>query len=156
MSRHILLMRHGEAGLMAEEDSERVLTERGEAQVLATLEHLSDLKIDHIIASPYRRAQQTAGLICQTFTGSFTTSDLLVPDADPVVALKELVDQSSEQSIMLVCHMPLVSNMAGWLLDNAPSRGLRFATADVAVIEAEWVAGGFGVLEAVFGPQGRL
>ncbi|WP_426417538.1 phosphohistidine phosphatase SixA [Aestuariirhabdus sp. LZHN29] len=155
MARLVLLMRHGEAEGMAVDDAQRALTAAGEAQAAASARYLTGYAIERVVASPYRRAQQTAALVSQELGGGFSSSELLIPDADPVIALQSLAESTTD-NLLLVCHMPLVSRMAGWLLEGEGAWGPGFATADIAVIEAEWIAAGTGLLRAMLGPQGRL
>lgn len=55
------LLRHGEAEPHASRDSERRLTAHGRKEVLQSAARLAGLPLDGILASPYVRAQQTAG-----------------------------------------------------------------------------------------------
>ncbi|RRJ84943.1 SixA phosphatase family protein [Aestuariirhabdus litorea] len=154
MSTRLLLMRHGEAEAMVGKDEDRALTALGEQQVIASAGVLAAYGVQRILASPYKRAQQTAALVGKTLGTPFTTSELLVPEADPASALQTL--PLEDEVLLLVCHMPLVSRMAGWLVEGEGAWGPGFGTADVAVIEAEWVGPGLGVMRAMLGPRGHL
>ena len=63
----LFFLRHGEAEPRAASDAQRRLTPSGEADVLAVIEsRRSELAgLELIVASPYRRARQTASIAAQ-------------------------------------------------------------------------------------------
>ena len=72
----VYLCRHGEAVAQAPTDAERPLTERGRLEVMALWQRLREegVTVDRLIASPYRRAQQTALCIARAYGGMWLTS----------------------------------------------------------------------------------
>ena len=60
--------------------------------------------------------------------------------------------QLDKAVVALVCHMPLVGRLAGWLCDGADGGG-RFSLAEVRVIELPLPAAGQGKAVAGFVPH---
>lgn len=146
----LMIMRHGEAG-SGRVDCDRELTRRGQAEVNkmgAWLAKCLGLSVSpRLLASPYRRAQQSAALIAQALAGAGITAeietlDFITPDDSPEGVMDWLLEQPSGQSLLLISHMPLVGTLTGLLVEGRSGRGLGFATAAVAELEAEvWATG---------------
>ncbi len=67
-------------------DAERPLTERGRLEVMSLWQDLREegVRMERLIASPYRRAQQTALCIARAFGGMDQEAcGYLVPEAHP-------------------------------------------------------------------------
>ena len=141
----VYLCRHGEAVAQAPTDAERPLTERGRLEVMALWQRLREegVTVDRLIASPYRRAQQTALCIARAYGGMDQEAcGYLVPEAAPDQFLDWLIEQPSCENLVLVSHMPLVAALTGLLVEGRADRGPGFPTAAVAELEAEvWAAG---------------
>ncbi|MEQ8768213.1 MAG: phosphohistidine phosphatase SixA [Planctomycetota bacterium] len=114
----LFLMRHGRAEHHAPSDAERALTAegvellRGEALGLKRL----GVSFDAILASPMRRAQQTAAEIRDSLDLEIeigTCRGLASGEHDQV--LIELGAYGGE-SVLLVGHLPLISELASRLL----------------------------------------
>lgn len=118
----IYLLRHGiaEDGSAYPEDSERPLTEEGRKKIrkAAVALRRSDLTFDTVYSSPYRRAVQTAELVCETmsFTGKIVLSDALVPGADYRHFAKLIKDLDPNAACLFVGHMPNLSRVLCGLL----------------------------------------
>ena len=56
----IWILRHGQAEGMAASDEARQLTLHGREEATLMADYLAEVPLDGILASPYRRAQQTA------------------------------------------------------------------------------------------------
>lgn len=118
----IYLLRHGiaEEGSAYPEDSERPLTEEGRKKVrkAAVALRRSDLTFDAVYSSPYRRAVETAEIVCETmsFKGKTVISDALVPSADHRHFTKLLKDQDPNAACLFVGHMPNLSRVLSGLL----------------------------------------
>jgi len=144
MADRLLVMRHGEAG-PGRPDAERELTGRGgdEARrVAAWLAGRSDLAGLRLLASPYRRARQTATIIGAALGAAVETLPIITPDDAPAAVADWLLEQPEGRPLLLVSHMPLVGALAGLLVEGRADRGLAFPTAAVAELEAEvWASG---------------
>lgn len=137
-------MRHGEAG-HGVPDAERELTARGrrEAERMAAwLADREDLAGLRLLASPYRRARQTAAIVGQALGLEAEALSLITPDDPPRAVADWLLEQPQGRPLLLVSHMPLVGALTGLLVEGRVDRGLGFPTAAVAELEADvWAAG---------------
>ncbi len=148
----LLLMRHGEAEANASTDAERELTRTGKSdnQSIARAMAERGLQPEIIIASPYRRAQQTAQIVQRELTKSATnspaieTSDLFTPDENVMTAIRYLATRQ-EQTILVVTHNPLVSGLINMICSDAGV--VRMGTSSVVEIDAEFVDIGSGELQ---------
>lgn len=94
-----------------------------------------------ILASPFLRAQQTAGLLAEAFAGDTprmeTWSDL-VPSGSPILletSLRTRMAEAPEAACLaLVTHQPLVSDLVARLT----GRRVAFPPAGWAVLAFEW------------------
>ena len=125
----VYLCRHGEAVAQAPTDAERPLTERGRLEVMALWQRLREegVTVDRLIASPYRRAQQTALCIARAYGGMDQEAcGYLVPEAAPDQFLDWLIEQPSCENLVLVSHMPLVSLLSAlWVGEPRSRPGFR-------------------------------
>lgn len=143
----LYLLRHGQA-LPGTPDAGRVLSPAGESEVSALAARMKEDNHlpEKIIASPYRRAQQTAGLVCQGLgrPEKFQTSDLFTPEASIEAALKEL-DKAKDESLLIVSHMPFLGDFMAMLLDEP--NPYPFSTAGLACLDVDaFVPGGATLL----------
>ena len=124
----IWILRHGQAEPMAASDPQRALTEHGRAEVRAMLPLFDDTPLDVILASPYRRAQQTAELVSRGLAHArgVATAAWLTPDDDPRQAL-DFLGERSERNVLLVSHQPLVGQRIRTLREHLPGTGIRVA-----------------------------
>lgn len=150
----LYLCRHGEAVAQAPTDAERPLTERGRLEVMALWQDLRDegVRMERLIASPYRRAQQTALCIARAFGGrEQETCGYLVPEARPEDFLDWLIRQPERDHTVLVSHMPLVALLtAQWI--GEPTERPAFRVATVAALDVEVAAPGGARLLWMRGP----
>lgn len=141
---NVYLCRHGEAVAQAPTDAERPLTERGQAEVLSLWQDLraEGVRIDRLVASPYRRAQQTALCIARAYGGMDQEAcGYLVPEATPEQFLNWLIAQQDVDNLVLVSHMPMVSLLtAAWVGDPSSRPGFRVGA--VACLDVEVAAAG--------------
>ncbi len=144
MAERLLILRHGEAG-PGRPDAERELTGRGHDEVHRTAAWLAgrdDLATLRLLASPYRRAQQTAAIVGEALGVSVETLPIITPDDAPEAVADWLLGQTQGRPLMLVSHMPLVGTLTGLLVEGRADRGVGFATAALAELEAEvWASG---------------
>ncbi|MCL6268658.1 phosphohistidine phosphatase SixA [Sansalvadorimonas sp. 2012CJ34-2] len=146
----LFVMRHGEAAPWADSDAERPLTPFGQNQAGTVAEQLGKYELTTILASPYKRAQQTAGIVQSVINGpEIITSRLITPDLPP----EPVIDALPETGVvLLVAHMPLVSRLTGLLTDGVTNMGIPFSTAMIAELEMEFPAAGMASLQRIFTP----
>lgn len=118
----IYLLRHGiaENGASYAEDSQRPLTEEGRKKVrkAALALRKSDLALDVVYTSPYRRAVETAETVCETlgYSGQPVVTDALVPGSEYRHFAKLIKDQDPTAACLFVGHMPNLSRVLAGLL----------------------------------------
>ena len=113
----LFILRHGHAEQQVTTDEARSLTHSGRKDVsITSARSMNDLKVvQEVWVSSLVRAQQTAKIVCDELTKNgvaFTvnTTELLVPEADPV-ALFDALQLAKSDSILLVSHQPLVGHV---------------------------------------------
>jgi phosphohistidine phosphatase len=110
---NLYLMRHADAGVPRENpllDAKRGLVKEGKQQCMLMAGVLAGLKaqIDVIVASPLKRAKQSAQFVATEigFESPILTSPALAPDGD-YPALQQLIAQHSDrEGVLLVGHNP--------------------------------------------------
>lgn len=133
----IILIRHGQAEDYKHPDSERQLTELGQAQAIETATYImGKYQPDHFVVSPYVRAQQTL----KAFTDlapevEVSVHDNITPSDDAKEALTGLADVTAE-CLVVVCHMSIIAKLASLLTGEPPE---SFALAEARVLETEFV-----------------
>lgn len=137
----LVLVRHGEAEALARSDAERALTARGHEQARATaawLRQALGATPPRLLASPYRRAQETAAALAEPLGASVTTVPAITPDDDPRRALAAIeAAAAGADAVVVVSHMPLVAALAGWLEAGVLAAGRGFGLAEARVLEME-------------------
>lgn len=154
----IVLVRHGEAEPLRAVDAERALTANGVAQAKLTAAWLQRQigaagGATKLLASPYRRAQQTAAVLSDALGVAVQTSAEITPDVDPRNALRA-VDAAAAGSewLVVVSHMPLVAALARWLEEGSLGSGQGFMLAEARILEAEVPGPGTATLHSRFIP----
>ena len=140
----IWILRHGEAERETRHDPDRALTERGKSDAKAAGEFLAkETSKDLIVlASPYKRAQQTARAALKAMPHhNVVTAEWLQPETEPYEILKKL-DELSAHEILLVSHQPLVSALAGVLIDGDYRSGPPLHTASLLELKLKHVGAG--------------
>lgn len=105
----------------AEENVERPLSPAGVDQAKAASRGIKrlGLSFDLIIASPKRRAQQTAALIAEGVRFPYSdilTTETILPDSSPHDLFALLQKESAESQILVVGHLPHLAKLASDLL----------------------------------------
>jgi len=105
----------------AEENVERPLSPAGVDQAKAASRVIKrlGLSFDLIIASPKRRAQQTAALIAEGVRFPYSdilTTETILPDSSPHDLFALLQKESAESQILVVGHLPHLAKLASDLL----------------------------------------
>ncbi|MBA1231616.1 phosphohistidine phosphatase SixA [Pseudomonas viridiflava] len=136
----VWILRHGEAQSRARSDAERELTAHGREEVLKSAVHLIGKPLQKILASPYVRAQQTAGLVHRFlgFSEEIITVSWLTPDSDPRQVLDHL-EALGANEVLLVSHQPLVGALIGLLTHGSYQDAEPMSTASLAELEGEHV-----------------
>lgn len=147
------VLRHGEAEPRARTDAERKLTPHGREQVLRSAGLLLGTPLQVILASPYVRAQQTAGLVHEAlgFNQSVQTVAWLTPDSNPQEVIAEL-DKLGLEQVLLVSHQPLVGNLVGLLQQGHLRQPTPMTTASLAELEGDWPLAGLMTLRNLSHP----
>lgn len=138
----LILLRHGQAEPYRLDDASRALVAPGRAEIARSAAFLAARAYvpTAVLASPYRRAQQTAEIIQQQLALSrlIETESLLVPDVDVVQAgallaatLDTLAAGLARPVLLAATHMPLVASLRRYFVGS--ERG--FPTGALCVIE---------------------
>ena len=92
-----------------EGDVDRHLTQRGVRQLQATRQWLQTLGLTtpRVVASPFRRAQQSASVL----TSDFETISDITPDHRPDQAERALQEAFAQSDLIVVTHQPLLSQL---------------------------------------------
>ena len=140
----LIIMRHGQASWSAPSDALRPLTDHGRLEVRCTIEQMTEMGVDRIVASPYLRARQTAGIAGEVLGLSVEILKGITPDDSPAAALAQLPDSGQ---VLVVSHMPMVGYLTSLLCDGSIFDGPGFATGSAAVLEMELPGPGMATLE---------
>lgn len=138
----IYLLRHGiaEDAAPGKPDSERALTAAGREKLRRVLARARAAKVapDLILASPYRRARETADLAADAlgYRGKVIQTDALTPDANPHQTWQEIRRCRSETALLLASHEPLMSALLALLL-NTPTLLVDFKKAALARVDCD-------------------
>jgi len=122
----LMLLRHA----IAEErsttgrDEDRRLTGEGKRklrEVVAGMRGL-ELPVECVLASPLRRAVETAEVVAEAFGGAddVETTPALAPGAGPDAVVAALADVGRPSGIVLVGHEPDLAALASTLLTGTP------------------------------------
>lgn len=137
----VFIMRHGDAALDAASDAVRPLTHCGidETRQMATWLKSQRVAIDHVLASPYLRAEQTLAAVNKVMTLSAETDVLpeLTPggDAEEVAARLHVLADRGVKCVLVISHLPLVGYLVSELCPHeAPP---MFCTSAIASITLE-------------------
>lgn len=127
-----------------QQDSDRELTKEGREKLAGVLKIAarSGVKPSRILTSPYVRARQTAGIVQDTLgtEEALYETKTLVPNSSPQTVWNEVGDHRKEDSLMLVSHDPLLSNLVPYLL-NSPALQFHFRKASIVAMEIDTFAG---------------
>ncbi|MDP8032680.1 phosphohistidine phosphatase SixA [Pasteurella atlantica] len=146
---NIWIMRHGEAAFNATMDNQRSLTEYGktttfqQGQWLAKRLIIQNDQLDHILVSPYLRAQQTwqevqKGFQAVTSDQLFTNVETwngITPAGHPQTVLDymRVLRENNVKNLLIVSHLPLVYELVSTLTQHQSS--VHFYPAVIAEID---------------------
>ena len=119
----IYVLRHGIAENVkpGAKDADRALTAEGREKLKRVLKRARQAGVEPalILASPYRRAQETAEVAAEVlgYRGKVADTAALVPNSSPQEVWEE-IRALKESSILLAGHEPLLSGCVAFLLGN--------------------------------------
>lgn len=156
-----MLVRHATATDRAPDggpDADRPLVEKGVAQTrrLAAALEAWGLRPDRVLASPWRRAAETAALLRGDAGVPLALLDALA--ADGAARQSEAVAAAlapGDRVVAVVGHEPWTSELAAWWL-TGDDEGLRIAYRKAAVLVATGVPGPGGLMLEAFVPARLL
>jgi phosphohistidine phosphatase len=119
----VFIMRHGDAELDTSlNDSMRPLTDIGYSTTVKMAQWLNKktITIDHVLISPYLRAEQTWRVIHQTLHVPVCKKNILSelkPLGDParVIYLLQNLENQGKNSVLIVSHLPLLGYLVSEL-----------------------------------------
>jgi phosphohistidine phosphatase len=110
---NLYLMRHADAGVPRDNpllDSRRGLIKEGKQQCMLMAGVLAGLKvqIDAIVASPLKRARQTAQFVATEigFEAPILSADALAPEGDYAAFQQLLSEHAGREGVLMVGHNP--------------------------------------------------
>jgi phosphohistidine phosphatase len=137
----LYLLRHGTASDVASSDAERELTREGEEEAQIAGSALAELGVNpsHVLSSPLVRARQTAEIAAQALSvqGEVESVDELVNGTPTQALLRVLKPYSSEDEILLVGHMPSLSEHLAALIGSKSPQGLPLGKGCVACVDLD-------------------
>jgi phosphohistidine phosphatase len=126
--RHALAVEPGAGGYSL--DSERPLTPEGIEKMKKTALGMRSLEIalDHLVASPYVRARQTAEIVAEglKFNEKIKFSDALKPNADFKSFSRLLKEFGAGQKVLFVGHRPSIGEFVSMLTVGQSSETIDF------------------------------
>jgi len=142
----LYLLRHATAVDVALSDAERELTREGreEARIAGVALAELGIRLSHILTSPLARARQTAEIVAKVleFPGGVESLDELEHSTSTTSLLKALKPLHSTNEILLVGHMPSLSEHLAALIGAESAQAFPLGKASVACIELEqWRVG---------------
>ena len=132
----VYLMQHALA-YSSQEDQERPLSPAGIDQAKAAAKGIKRLGLtfDLIVASPKRRAHQTAALIAEGVRfphSDILTTEAVLPQSQPQELLDLLQKELPQSSVLVVGHMPQLGELSSQLLQGGE---ILFENAGLACFE---------------------
>jgi phosphohistidine phosphatase len=154
----IYILRHGiaEEAKSGSPDAERALTDAGREKLRTVLERAREagVKPSLILASPYKRALQTAHMAGQILGCSkIVETEILVPGSAPKTVWDAICARRREPALLLAGHEPLLGMTVGYLL-GAPTLHVDLKKAALVRIDQESFSGApRGVLKWMLTPR---
>lgn len=147
---NLFLIRHAEAVPEAATDMSRELTETGreQARKLAAAFQRLGVNLEAIVASPYVRAQQTAGEMLAGWSEPkppVHTFDEIGFEVRPKKIVKFLKELGLD-SVAIVGHQPGLSRFAAWLIGSKKAQ-IDLDKAGIIKINCDTLEKGGGALE---------
>jgi len=143
---NLYLLRHGIAvdrdPQSFPDDSRRPLTLKGEDRVKLIGEAMKalELSFDHILASPYLRASQTAELIVAVLglKKVLEYRDELTPEGDPKALVRHVTKlEPAAEDVLLVGHEPWLSQFMSQLISGGATASIDLKKGGLGKLEIE-------------------
>jgi len=143
---NLYLLRHGIAvdrdPQCFPDDSRRPLSLKGEDRVKLIGDAMKalELSFDHIFASPYLRASQTAELVAAALGLKKVVEyrDELAPDGDPKALVRHMGKlEPAAENVLLVGHEPWLSQFMSQLLSGSATVAIDLKKGGLAKLEVE-------------------
>ncbi len=139
----LYFLRHATASDVAPNDQLRELTNEGrdEARIAGAALSALEVKPSHILSSPLVRANQTATIVAKAlgFRGAIESTDTLKNGVPTRELLKTLKAYGPETELLLVGHMPSLSEHIAHLVGCRNAEGIPLGKGGVACVELEQV-----------------
>ena len=147
-SMRLYFVRHGIAA-PGHPDHARALTEAGSMRVrlLAEVVRAGRFRVEHVLASPLRRAHETAALLAEALDLPVETDRLLAPGSS-LADVAELAGRYDADELLFVGHQPDLSGHL-YALTGCP---VPMQPGALAVVRTETVWPGRGSLYALLDP----
>ena len=136
----LFIMRHGDASMTAQTDAQRPLTGQGiaESRLMGKWLKSLNVNIEHLLISPYLRAQQTsAELLAELgYKPKCETINIITPSGNAAQVhdyIDGFIETNHCQHLLIITHMPLVSYLVAELTVDQQSP--IFQTAAIAQID---------------------
>jgi phosphohistidine phosphatase len=148
MLKNIYILRHSDAVNLNEKgvytDRDRFLSDEGKEKMVEVAKGIKKLGIDFdkIYTSPYPRARQTAEILAETYkiNDKIEDCDLLTPEKSPNDMIDYLVENHTEDSVCLVGHEPLLSEIVSVLISEYPNASIKLKKASLCKIKVHAVS----------------
>jgi phosphohistidine phosphatase len=119
--KHLILLRHGEAGFSSGTDFQRPLTSKGKEHLDRLGQNLqgANIKLDYLYCSSATRTRETAEIIKKYLevSGEEYTKEIYEGNLEAILNLLENVPDEAE-SCMLIGHNPTISVLASHLTQS--------------------------------------
>jgi len=146
----LYLVRHATASDTARNDAERELTREGreEARIIGTALARLGVKPGSVLSSPLLRARQTAEIVGEElkFSGGVDLLDELIGNTTTPSLLKALRPHASHDEVILVGHMPSLSEHLAAMIGGTRVEVLALGKGSVACLELDELRIGVGQL----------
>jgi phosphohistidine phosphatase len=141
---NLYLMRHADAGVPRDNpklDAKRGLVKEGKEQCMLMARMLGTLKVqvDVIVASPLKRALQTAQFVGTElgYEAKVEVSAALAPDADYAAFQKLIAKYADREGVLMVGHNPNLFKFLGRIITGNGGAGVRMRKGSVARIRMD-------------------
>lgn len=140
---NVFILRHGEAGTritMPSKDFERPLTEAGRDEIETIGRSLRKLHVefDRIVASPLKRAMDTADIVANAYGESAPKLELwdeLRPEGSKHEAMQRLAKLRQDADVLIVGHDPYLSSLVGEIITGGSSAKISLKKGGLAKIQ---------------------
>ena len=145
----LYLLRHADADTPAATDEARALSDKGEAQSkkVARFCETHDVSVSPMLASPVRRALQTAEIVGNHLRSELIPVPWLACGMRPQLALDELKKFRAKESVMIVGHEPDFSTLVAHLIGLPSYSQIQIRKASLTLVDVETLEKGGGRLE---------